>query len=240
MPKLRSTEAKPQPRKAAADPKARLSSRQSRAVRPQAKSGSGKADKKNPPKGGVVRLHLNEDQPPLVTRPVPWWVFPHDSDRGLAGEPTGPHGGYLGPGGLLPTPPPFPGPFLPPRPTVLWSSAVASPISGPGSPPAHQAYMAVRLTGGTDFPRVNYAYSVPYFPGITIRQTLALTGYVDYGPDGFIRNVAGLPVDEGIEVRLRVGGRIVPQTLLDAPAEPGGAIGLELYRSNVGAIPIPL
>ncbi|OXS61702.1 hypothetical protein B1A99_03570 [Cohnella sp. CIP 111063] len=98
----------------------------------------------------------------------------------------------------------------------------------------------MRITGGSAFPRVNYTNYVPFYPGITIRQALASTGLVDFGPAGFIRNVAGIPISGAVEVRLRYNGRVIPQTLLNASAEPGSIIGLELHYSSTGAIPIPL
>jgi len=102
------------------------------------------------------------------------------------------------------------------------------------------AFVTVRITGGTAFPRVDYTNYAPFYPGITIRQALASTGLVEFGPNGFIRNVAGIPISGAVEVRLRYNGRVIPQTLLDSPAEPGSIVGLELYYSSTGAIPVPL
>ncbi|MFC4302302.1 hypothetical protein [Cohnella boryungensis] len=87
---------------------------------------------------------------------------------------------------------------------------------------------------------MNFTNFIPFFPGITIRQALLSTGLVDFGPAGFIRNVAGIPIGDGVEVLLRYNGRVIPQTLLNLPAEPGSIIGLELFYSLTGAIPVPL
>ncbi|WP_181907290.1 hypothetical protein [Cohnella lupini] len=87
---------------------------------------------------------------------------------------------------------------------------------------------------------MNYTNYIPFYPGITIRRALESTGLVDFGPAGFIRNVAGIPIGRTTEVRLRYNGRVVPQTILNVPAEPGSIVGLELYYSVTGAVPIPL
>ncbi len=287
MPKSRSPEAKPLLRKATADPKAKLSSRQVQSAQPQLKSTSGKNNKKESVKTEVVHLHQNVEQPPYLARPIPWWVFPQE--RGLfgglfGGGPGGPGGpGILPPGpgpfppgpgpgpfppgpgpfppgpgpGPFPPgpgpfpPPPFPGPFPPgpgPFPPPPFPGPgpfpipipIPIPIPGPHPFPPHQAFITVRITGGVSFPRVNYTNYIPFYPGITIRRALESTGLVGFGPAGFIRNVAGIPISGAIEVRLRYNGRVIPQTILNAPAEPGSIIGLELHHSITGAIPIPL
>jgi len=102
------------------------------------------------------------------------------------------------------------------------------------------AFVTVRITGGSSFPRVDYTNYIPFYPGITIRQALASTGLVDFGPSGFIRNVAGIPIGDGVDVQLRYNGRVIPQTLLNAPADPGSIVGLELFYGLTGAVPIPL
>ncbi|MFC4597514.1 hypothetical protein [Cohnella hongkongensis] len=254
MPKLRSTEAKPLTRKTSADPKAKLSA----SPPPSPKNPANKGNKKETDKGEVVHLHQSEDEAPQVTRPIPWWVFPQEQERGLLGGPASGTGGMEGPGGpggpglgpgFFPSPPPFPGPApgpgpFPTPPPFPGSGPIPLPIPVPipvpGPLPVPPAFITVWITGGTAFPRVHYTRYVPYFPGITIRQALASTGLVDFGPAGFIRNVAGIPIFETVEVRLRYNGRIFPQTLLNAPAEPGSIVGLELHYSSTGAIPIPL
>jgi len=75
---------------------------------------------------------------------------------------------------------------------------------------------------------------------MTIRQALASTELVDFSSIGLISNVAGIPISNGTEVRLRYNGRVIPQTVLDTLAEPGSIVGLELYYSLTEAIPIPL
>ncbi|QJD87085.1 hypothetical protein [Cohnella herbarum] len=86
---------------------------------------------------------------------------------------------------------------------------------------------------------MNYTNYIPFYPGITISQALASTGLVDFGPQGFIRSVAGIPIGGQTDVRLRYNGRVVPQTILNSPAEPGSIVGLELINLT-GAVPIPL
>jgi hypothetical protein len=154
------------------------------------------------------------------------------------GGPGGP-GGFPGPGGPGTFPPPPPRPPFPPGPGPF-PIPIPIPIPIPGPQPFPPSYITVRIVGGTAFPRVNYTNYIPFYPGITIRQALVSTGLVDFGPAGFIRNVAGIPIYGNTEVRLRYQGRVVPQTLLNFPAEPGSTITLELYYSFVDAIPIPL
>ncbi|MFC5530605.1 hypothetical protein [Cohnella yongneupensis] len=168
-------------------------------------------NKKKPARADVVYLHQNGSAPSYLTRPIPWWVAP--DERGMF------------PGGMLPGP--GPGPFPPgPGPFPI-------PIPGP-------SFITVTILGGTSFPRVNYRNFIPWYPGITIRQALQSTGLVGFGPAGFIRTVAGIPISGGVNVRLRYNGRVIPQTLLSFPAEFGSTISLELYYSSTDAIPIPL
>ncbi|MFC5701725.1 hypothetical protein ACFPVX_10530 [Cohnella faecalis] len=79
---------------------------------------------------------------------------------------------------------------------------------------------------------------IPFYPGITIRQALESTGLVRFGPGGFITSIGGIQVGllSNVNVRVFYNGRIIPQTLLGAPAQPGSTIGLELYYSN---LPLP-
>jgi len=263
MPKPRIPEAKPSFRRAAADPKAKLSARQ---FQPAQKSAVNKSSKKETDKDEVVHLHQNEEQTPSVIRPIPWWVFPQELERGFHGHgpfPTSPafpgygpfpgHGPFPGtfpgpfPGPFFPGPF-FPGPFFPgtfyPGPFYPGSFSVPIPVPVPGPRPqpmpATPAFVTVRITGGSAFPRANYTNYVPFSQGMTIRQSLAATGLIDFGQDGFIRNVAGIPIADAVAVSLRYNGRVVPQTLLDASAEPGGIVGLELYYDSTAAIPVPL
>ena len=113
---------------------------------------------------------------------------------------------------------------------------------GPGHPqhPSGPSFITVTMIGGSSFQGVNYTNFVPYYPGITIRQALASTGIVGFGPLGFIHSVAGIPMIGGVNVRLRYNGRVIPQTLLSLPADPGSLVGLELYYALTDAIPIPL
>jgi hypothetical protein len=214
MPKLRSALARPLVRKPTTDTKAKLLSRNVSSSPSQSKSASSK-NKKESAKGEVVHLHHNEEKSPYMTRPIPWWVFPEE--RGLPGVPGGPF-----PPGPFPQPFPFPIPFPFPR-----------------AQPSPQAYIAVRITGGAAFPRVNYTNYIPFYPGMTIRQVLGSTGLVYFGPDGLNRNVAGIPIYGNTEIRVRFNGRVIPQTLLNAPVQPGSFIGLELY-SLTRPDPIPL
>ncbi|WP_239619307.1 hypothetical protein, partial [Cohnella mopanensis] len=96
MSKLRSPDVKPLLRKAPADPKAKLSSRQS--AHHQIKVSSGKNNKKESSKDDVVHLHQNGEQPTHPTRQIPWWVFPQEQERGLLGGLIGGQGGPSGPG----------------------------------------------------------------------------------------------------------------------------------------------
>ena len=73
---------------------------------------------------------------------------------------------------------------------------------------------------------------------MTIRQALESTGLVGFGPLGFIRSVAGIPISGAVDVRVRYNGRIIPQTLLSLPVDPGSSVVLELFLGN--AIPVPL
>ncbi|TVY01157.1 hypothetical protein [Cohnella terricola] len=285
MAKPRITEVKPLLRKAAADPKAKLSARQ---IQPAAKIAENKTSKKETNKDEVVHLHQNEEQSPNVIRPIPWWVFPQGLERGLHGHGGhglgghGGHGGGLGGGpgghghGPFPPSPPFPGhghfpgPFPGPFPGQFFPGPffpgpffpgpffpgsffpgpfpVPVPVPVPVAVPRPQeqplpvtpAFVTVRITGSDAFPRANYTNYVPFSPGMTIRQTLVATGLVDFGPKGFIHNVAGIPIADAVGVSLRYNGRVVPQTVLDASAEPGGIVGLELYYSSTDAIPVPL
>ncbi|WP_373231717.1 hypothetical protein [Cohnella sp.] len=138
--------------------------------------------------------------------------------------------------------PPFPPPFPPPYPPYPPYPPGPGPFPPPypPSPPFPPAYITVRIVGGAAFPRVNYTRHIRFYPGITIRQALASTSLVNFGPAGFIRNVAGIPIYGNTEVRLRYNGRVIPQTLLFAPAAPGSTVSLELYYSFAGAVPSPL
>jgi hypothetical protein len=258
MSKLRSTEAKPLIRKSRAGQNAKLSSRQTTTL---TKSVSGK-NKKETNKEEIVHLHQNEESAAPPVRQIPWWVFPEERGDLLGGTggaggmfpgPVGP-GGYGGHGPFPPPRPQFPGygpgllplePF-PPHPKfpgpVPFPNQSPIPIPGPQTGPFPPAYITVRIAGGKAFPQVNFTKYIPFYPGITIRQALASTGLVDFDPLGFIRIVAGIPVGGNTEARLHYNGRIVPQTILSSPNEPGSTVSVELiYSFNPDeAIPIPL
>lgn len=127
---------------------------------------------------------------------------------------------------------PIPGPQPIPVPVPI-------PIPGPQPFPGPN-FITVTIVGGSSFQGVNYTNFIPFYPGITIRQALASTGIVGFGPFGFISSVAGIPITGGVNVRLRYNGRVIPQTLLSLPADPGSIVSLELFFSLTDAIPVPL
>jgi len=233
MPKLRSTGVRPLLRKSTGVPKTKLSVR-----KPRVKAAADK-NKKKFSENDIVHLHQNEEKPAYVTREIPWWI--DTENRGMLQFPPGPGPGPFPPGpGPGPFPPgPGPGPFPPGLGPGPFPIPIPIPIPGPQPIPS-PGLIAVRIFGGAAFPGVNTANLVPYYPGITIRQALEATGLVAFGPAGLIRNVAGIPIFGNVEVRLRYNGRVIPQTLLSFPAEPGSTISLELCYTLGGAIPVPL
>ena len=239
MPKNRAPLVQPLQRKPSGDLRIKLSAQQ-----PQARSAVSTKNKKKPARADVLRLHHNEP-PTYLSRPIPWWVA--SDKRGLLhpGGPghspgQGPHPNVNPPGQFPPPPPPHPfppgsGPFPPPPPPHPFPPGpgpfpipIPVPIPGP-QPVPWPNFITVTIVGGSSFQGVNYTNFIPFYPGITIRQALASTGIVGFGPLGFINNVAGIPVAGGVNVRLRYNGRVIPQTLLSFPAEPGSFIRLELY-----------
>lgn len=235
MPKNKSIFARPPLRKSSGEPKAKLSARQ-----PREKYAAPSKNKKKPARADVVHLHYSEP-PSYLNRPIPWWVSPdtrglfHPGGPGLLPHPPGP--GPHPPGPFPPPPPPHPHPFPPgPGPFPV---PIPFPIPGPQPIPA-PSFIRVTIIGGSSFQGVNYANFIPFYPGITIRQALASTGIVGFGPLGFIRSVAGIPIIGGVNVRLRYNGRVIPQTLLSLPADPGSWVGLELYYALADAVPVPL
>ncbi|MBO9599417.1 MAG: hypothetical protein J7559_16540 [Cohnella sp.] len=233
MPKIKSPFAQPLLRKSSGEPKAKLSARQ-----PRAKSAASSKNKKKPARADIVHLHDNEP-PSYLNRPIPWWVPGTRGSLHPGGPGHPPH--HPGPGSHPPGPfppphphpfPPGPGPFPVPVPFPI-------PIPGPQPLPG-PSFITVTINGGSSFQGVNYTNFVPFYPGITIRQALASTGIVGFGPLGFINSVAGIPIIGGANVRLRYNGRVIPQTLLSLPADPGSWVGLELYYALTDAIPIPL
>ncbi|WP_027087567.1 hypothetical protein [Cohnella panacarvi] len=248
MPKNKSPFAQPLLRRSSSEPKAKLSARQ-----PQAKSAASSKNKKKPARADVVHLHYSEP-PSYLNRPLPWWVSP--GTRGLlhpVGPGHSPHPPSPGPHppGHFPPPPPPPPPHPHPHPHPFppgfgpFPIPIPLPIPGPQPIPIPQpipgpSFVTVTINGGSSFQGVNYRNFVPFYPGITIRQALASTGIVAFGPLGFIHSVAGIPISGGVNARLRYNGRVIPQTLLSLPADPGSLIGLELYYALTDAIPVPL
>jgi len=239
MPSKKSPFAQPLLRKSSGEPKAKLSARQ-----PRTRSAASSSHPKKPARADVVHLH-DMEPPSYLNRPIPWWVSP--GTRGVlhpGGTDHHPHPPAHGPQPQHhphPQPHPFPpGPGVFPVPIPL-----PIPIPGPQPIPIPQpvpgpSFVTVSINGGSSFQGVNYTNVVPFYPGITIRQALASTGIVTFGPLGFIYSVAGIPITGGVNVRLRYNGRVIPQTLLSLPADSGSWIGLELYYALADAIPVPL
>jgi len=67
---------------------------------------------------------------------------------------------------------------------------------------------------------------------MTIFQALQETGVVRFGFRGQILSVSGVYVGpgSGVDVILRLNGRIIPANFLFAPVQRGDAIGIELRR----------
>lgn len=146
--------------------------------------------------------------------------------------PPGP--GPFPPGPLPPGPgpgpfPPGPGPF-PPGPFPL---PIPLPIPGPGPfpPPPFPgpAFINVRVIGGFAFPGATSSTFVPFYPGITLRQALISSGLVSFGPLGRITSVAGIRIFGSVGVGIFYNGRLIPESLLNAPAQPNSTIALQLF-----------
>ncbi|MBB6732012.1 hypothetical protein [Cohnella zeiphila] len=206
--------------------------------------------------GRKVKLHRSEAAEPAQApaRQVPWWVFPENERMmpGPGGTPSGPaqqigpgFGPGFGPGpgpGLFPPGPgpfpPGPGPFppgpgpFPPGPGPFPPGLGPFPPGPPPRPPfpfPPQAFISVRVAGGFAFPGASTATYVPFFPGITIGQALWSSGLVVFGPRGGIIAVSGIRIGGRVGLRIRYNGRLIPETLLNFPAEPNSSIVLELF-----------
>lgn len=196
--------------------------------------------------------------PPRPPGPGP--VPPPPSPPGLPGpppRPPGPPPGLPGPPGPFPPPPPprppgppgpfppppprppGPGPFPPPRPPwplplpipVPVPIPTLAPVPYPAPVPVPSAsFVTVQISGGYAFPEASRTAYVSYYPGLTIRQALALTGLVAFGPAGSIVLVSGVPIGGRTIVRFQYNGYVVPMTLLDYPADPNSTIWLEIYN----------
>ncbi|MDG0814366.1 hypothetical protein [Cohnella rhizosphaerae] len=131
--------------------------------------------------------------------------------------------------------PPGPGPFPPPRPPFPVPIPIPVPIPVPGPVPVPvplpgpSSFVAVTIEGGIGLPNVSGTSYVTFYPGMTLRQALYATGRVQFGPNGFIVSVAGIPVGGAIGLTVRYNGRVIPQTLLDQPITPGSTITLSLF-----------
>lgn len=95
--------------------------------------------------------------------------------------------------------------------------------------PGPSSFVAVTVEGGLTFPNISGTSYVTFYPGMTLRQALYATGRVQFGPNGFIVSVAGIPVGGAIGLTVRYNGRVIPQTLLDQPITPGSTITLSLF-----------
>lgn len=162
----------------------------------------GAARKKRLP--AKVRLHQSgrPEMPKPPARQIPWWVFPEKDNERSAAAGTGP---------------------------ALGSGPMAEPEPTTNSPVPPSAPIAVWIIGGYAFPQASRAVYAPYYPGMTVRQALAATRLVAFGPSGGIVRVTGVPVGGRIHVRIQYNGRVIPMTLLDQPIAAGGTILAELY-----------
>lgn len=137
-----------------------------------------------------------------------------------------------GPGPFPPPPPPRPpGPFPPPRPPFPFPLPfpVPFPTPVPFPPQPTPAYIAIRVNGGFAFPGVTQTTYVGFYPGITLRIALQLSGLVAFGFGGRIASVAGIRIGPNIAVRILYNGRVIPESLLNLPADPFSSINLLLY-----------
>ncbi|CAM4035552.1 hypothetical protein COLU111180_20340 [Cohnella lubricantis] len=153
-----------------------------------------------------VRLHQSngsELQTPPVRR-IPWWVFP-EHERAIA--PSDSDGS---------------------------ARAVGSPSPGQSlmPPPAPPSRITIWISGGFAFPQVTRPVFAPYSPGMTIRQALARTGLIAFGPEGYMIAVSGVPVGGRVNARIQYNGYVVPAAMLDAPAEPNSTMLVELFYIN--------
>ncbi|WP_050794354.1 hypothetical protein [Paenibacillus curdlanolyticus] len=89
--------------------------------------------------------------------------------------------------------------------------------------------VTVVINGGRAFPNITQAYSIRFYPGITIANALRSTGVVTIGPGGQIISVSGIPIVDGVHFNLLLNGRQIPSTLLNAPLQRGDTVALELF-----------
>lgn len=153
---------------------------------------------------------------PFPPGPGPFPPGPGPFPPGPGPFPPGPGPFPPGPGPFPPGPGPFP-PFFPPFPP------------GPGP-----AFVTVVINGGRFFPNVTSAYRVPFRPGMSIRDSLALTGVVRFSFNGQIASVSGIPIGGPIQCVLRLNGRIIPQTLLTFPVQRFDTVAVELFFNVTG------
>lgn len=179
--------------------------------------------------------------------PGPFPPGPGPFPPGPGPFPPGPGPFPPGPGPFPPGPfPPGPGPFPPPRPPfppgpgpfpiplpiplpIPVPGPVPVPVPVPVPLPEPTSFVAVTVQGGVGLPNVSGTSYVTFYPGMTLRQALFATGRVQFGPNGFIVSVAGIPVGGPIGLTVRYNGRVIPQTLLDQPITPGSTITLSLF-----------
>lgn len=137
-----------------------------------------------------------------------------------------PPGPGPGPGPFPPPPPRPPGPFPPPRPPFPFPPP-RPPFPFPPQP--FPAYIAIRVNGGFAFPGITQTTYVGFYPGITIGVALQLSGLVTFGFGGRITSVAGIRIGRNVAVRILYNGRVIPESLLNLPADPFSSINLLLY-----------
>lgn len=131
---------------------------------------------------------------------------------------------------------PFGSPGVPGMPFPPGTPGVPGPLVPPSFPAAIPTFapssaepVVIRIIGGSAYPEATRTSYVQYLPGMTIRQALALTGQVTFGPDGGIVAVPGVPVRPDAAVRLHYNGSLLPESMLDYPADPGGTVLIELH-----------
>ncbi|MEK0315234.1 hypothetical protein [Cohnella sp. 56] len=167
---------------------------------------------------------------PFPPGPGPFPPGPGPFPPGPGPFPPGPGPFPPGPGPFPPGPGPWPwpgpGPFPVPIPIPL---PIPVPGPGPGPAPGPASFVAVTVEGGLTFPNVSGTSYVTFYPGMTLRQALFASGRVQFGPNGFIVSVAGIPVGGAIGLTVRYNGRVIPQTLLDQAITPGSTITLSLF-----------
>lgn len=162
--------------------------------------------------------------------PPPWTPSPGTVPPSQPPGPSGPQPWTPSPGTVAPPPPNWlPGtgprpPHLQPA-QQLQSAPIASPIPVSTSDP-----ITIWISGGYAFPQSTRTAYIQYFPGLTIRQALAMTGLVTFEPGGGIMAVSGVPVSGHTNARVQYNGRVLPVAQLDSPASPNSTILLELHN----------